>query len=253
MPIVCVASPKGGVGKTTLTATISVGLHRIGWRVLALDFDRQNSLRLHYELPSDDLPGIADDFAASRDWTQLVVEAPSGVYLVPFGMVAAADGARLSAHIGANPGWVRRQLSPFFEYRDLIMIIDMPPGPSVWDTELDTLADLHLVVLLADAVSLALVPRLQRGDFRLGGGASRRAAPGYVLNQIEPRRRLCRDVQAVARDLLGDRLFGTIHQDEAVAEAAACQSTVLDYAPESVAAHDIAAVANRVHDTLAPA
>jgi hypothetical protein len=43
----------------------------------------------------------------------------------------------------------------------------------------------------------------------------------------------------------------TAHQDEVVAEAAACRMTVLDCAPDSVAAHDMAAAANRVHDTLA--
>ncbi len=251
MPVVCVASPKGGVGKTTLAATLAVGLHRIGWRVLALDLDRQNALRLHYELPSDEVPGIADDFSDGRDWTELVIEAPSGVFLIPIGGAAAEDCARLAAHIGDNPGWLRRQLDPFFAYRDLIIVVDMPPGPSVYDAALDGLADLHLAVLLADAMSLALLPRLQRGDF--GGPGRNSAATGYVLNQMEPRRRLCRDVKTLAQEVLGDSLYGTVHHDEAVAEAAACQLTVLDYAPESVAAHDIAAVANRVHDMFAPA
>ncbi len=253
MPVVCVASPKGGVGKTTIAATIGAGLQRIGWRVLALDLDRQNALRLHYELPNDELPGIADDFTTGKDWTELVVEAPSGVFLIPFGMAGADDCQRLAGHIGANPGWIRRQLAPFFEYRDLVMVVDMPPGPSVYETEFAGLSDLRLAVLLADAMSLALLPRLQRGDFALDVGANERGKTGYVLNQIEPRRRLCRDVVALAQEVLGDDLYGAVHQDEAVAEAVACQLTVLDYAPDSVAAHDMAAVANRVHDSLAPA
>lgn len=88
------------------------------------------------------------------------------------------------------------------------------------------------------------------------GVGLRRIGPsrmGYVFNQIEPRRRLCRDVLALAHEVLGETLFGTVHHDEAVAEAVACQMTVLDYAPDSVAAHDMAVVANRVHDSLAPA
>jgi cellulose synthase operon protein YhjQ len=251
MPIVCVASPKGGAGKTTLAATLGVGLHRIGWRVLALDCDRENALRLHFEMPNDELPGIATALDDRQDWTDLVTETSCGVFVIPFGTAAAGDEARLSAHIGDNPGWVRRQLAPFFEYRDLAIVVDMPPGPSVYDSEIDTLADLHVAVLLADAISLALLPRLQRGDFA-GNGAGRKPSPtGYVLNQVEPRRRLCRDVLALAHEALGENLFGTVHQDEAVAEAAACQLTVLDYAPNSVAAHDMAAVANRVHDSLA--
>jgi len=253
MPVVCVASPKGGVGKTTLAATIGVGLHRIGWRVIALDCDRENALRLHFELSSDDPPGIANDGGAGRDWTELVIEAPSGVFVIPFGNVAARDSARLSAHIGDNPGYVRRQLTPFFEYRDLAVVVDMPSGPSVYEAEIDALADLHVAVLLADAMSLALLPRLQRGEFQCDNPSRKPSPVGYVLNQIEPRRRLCRDVLALAQEVLGETLFGTVHQDEAVAEAVACQLTVLDYAPDSVAAHDMAAVANRVHDSLAPA
>lgn len=253
MPVVSVASPKGGVGKTTLAATLGVGLRRIGWRVLALDCDRENALRLHFELAGDDLPGIANGGGVDRDWSELVVEAPNGVFVIPFGAVGAHDSTRLSAHIGGNPGWFRRQLAPFAEYRDLAVVIDMPPGPSVYDAEIGALADLHVAVLLPDAVSLALLPRLQRGDFACGAQSRRSSPTGFVLNQIEPRRRLCRDVLNVAQEVLGEALFGTVHQDEAVAEAVACRLTVLDYAPESVAAHDMAAVANRVHDTLAPA
>ena len=76
---------------------------------------------------------------------------------------------------------------------------------------------------------------------------------GYVLNQVDPRRQLCRDVLALSRDVLGEALYGMVHQDEAVAEAAACQLTVLDYAPDSVASQDVMAIASRVHGTLAPA
>ncbi len=252
MPVVCVASPKGGAGKTTLAATIGVALRRIGWRVLALDCDRENALRLHFELPSDELPGIANDGGAERDWTELAVETPSGVFVIPFGAAEASDSIRLTTLIGDNPGWVGRKLAPFFEYRDLAIVVDMPPGPSVYDAEIDTLADVHVAVLVADALSLALLPRFQRGDFGWGG-APRKSPTGYVINQVEPRHRLCRDVLVLGREVLGEALFGTVHHDEAVAEAVACRQTVLDYAPDSIAAHDIAAVANRIHDSLAPA
>lgn len=253
MPVVCVASPKGGAGKTTLAAAIGVGLRRIGWRVLALDCDRENALRLHFELPGEELPGIASDSGGRRDWTDLAVEASSGVFVIPFGAAASGDIMRLSALIGANPGWVGRQLAPFCEYSDLVIVVDMPPGPSVYDAEIDALADLHVAVLLADPMSLALLPRLQRGDFAGGVTARKSSATGYVINQVEPRSRLCRDVLALAQQALGESLLGVVHHDEAVAEAVACRQTVLDYEPGSAAAHDIATVANRIHDSLAPA
>jgi cellulose synthase operon protein YhjQ len=250
MPVVCFASPKGGVGKTTLTATVAVALHRLGWRVLAIDFDRQNALHLHFELPVEGVPGIADAVESGRDWTELVVETRAGIYLIPFGGVSAAGCLRVQSYVGQNPGWIRGQLEPFFEHRDVVVVADMPPGPSPYNVEVDPVTDLQMVVLLADAVSLALVPKLQNGDYLTDSTAERLAQTGYVLNQIEPQRQLCSDVIALSQDALGPDLFGQVHRDETVAEAVACQLTVLDYAPESVASRDIAALAERMHESL---
>lgn len=251
MPVVCFASPKGGVGRTTLTATVGVALHRLGWRVLAIDLDRQNALQLNFELP-DELPGIVDEIDSGRDWNELAVETPAGIFLIPFGAVSAADAMRVHSYVAQHPGWLRRQLTPFMEQPDLVVVVDMPPGPSGFNVELDPLADLHVLTLLADAMSLAVLPKLQQGGYLLTAAAEPAPQIGYVLNQVDPRRQLCCDVLALSRDVLGEALFGMVHQDEAVAEAAACQLTVLDYAPDSVASHDITAVAQRVHGSLAP-
>jgi len=176
------------VGKTTLTATAAVALHRLGWRVLAIDFDRQNELHLHFELPTEGVPGIADAVETGRDWTELVVETRAGVYLIPFGAVTATGCLKVQTHISRNPGWIRSQLEPFFEHRDVVVVADMPPGPSPYNVEVDPVTDLQMVVLLADAVSLALVPKLQSGDYLIDGAAERLAQTGYVLNQIELQR-----------------------------------------------------------------
>jgi cellulose synthase operon protein YhjQ len=251
MPLVCLASPKGGVGRTTLAATLGVALHRLGRQVVAVEVDRQNALRLNFELP-EELPGIADEIDSGRDWSDLMVETPAGIGLIPFGAVSAAQALRVSEHAAQNQDWLGRRLRPLLEQDDLVVVADMPAGPSAFNVEIDRLADLHLLPLLADAMSLALLPKLQHGDFVFAAG-ERMPTLGYVLNQVDPRRQLCRDVLALSRDVLGEALYGMVHQDEGVAEAAACQLTVLDYAPDSVASQDIMAIARRVHSTLAPA
>ena len=58
MPLICFASPKGGVGKTTLAANIADALRRQGRRVLAMDFDPQNTLRLHFGVGLSDTAGF---------------------------------------------------------------------------------------------------------------------------------------------------------------------------------------------------
>ena len=250
MPLVCIASPKGGVGRTTLAATIAVALRRLGRQVVAIDFDRQNALRLNFELP-EDLRGIAHEFDTNRAWRDLATETPSGIFVVPFGAVPVTEGASFHGYVAQRPGLLRDRLAALLAQPDLLVMADLPAGPTTVDSEIHELADLYLIVLLADAMSLALLPRLQHGEY-LSGTSGRRPPVGYVLNQIDPRRQLCRDVLALSRDVLGDAVYGIVHQDEGVAEAAACQLTVLDYAPDSVACQDIMALARRIHGSLAP-
>ena len=45
MTLICVASPKGGVGKTTLTANLAYTFQRQGFNVTVIDFDSQDALK----------------------------------------------------------------------------------------------------------------------------------------------------------------------------------------------------------------
>jgi len=252
MPFVCFASPKGGVGKTTLTANMGVALQRLGWHVLAIDFDLQNALRYHFELPPGEWRGIASEIDRQRDWTDLIVETRSGVLLIPFGAIPAAAGMAMTAYAATHPGWVKRQLTPFLGYDDLVVVADMPPGPSPYLAELGPVADMALAVLLADAASLTLLPKIRSGESFLDLQGRRGDRVGYVLNQVDQRRQLGRDVLALSEQVIGDELCGIVHQDEAVAEALACRLTVLEYAPNSVASHDLMAIARRLDRRLKP-
>jgi chromosome partitioning protein len=53
MRVVSVLNSKGGVGKTTLTANIGVGLAQLGYKVLLLDFDPQTNLTFSFYSPDE--------------------------------------------------------------------------------------------------------------------------------------------------------------------------------------------------------
>lgn len=42
--VIAVTNQKGGVGKTTTTANVAIGLERYGYKVLIVDFDPQGDL-----------------------------------------------------------------------------------------------------------------------------------------------------------------------------------------------------------------
>lgn len=68
MPLICFASPKGGVGKTTLAANVASQLARAGKQVMALDLAPQNTLRLHFGVALRDNGGFTKRLLQHPDW-----------------------------------------------------------------------------------------------------------------------------------------------------------------------------------------
>lgn len=250
MPLLSFASPKGGVGKTTLTANVGRELQRMGWQVVALDFDVQNSLRLHFGMPLSDARGFALREQRDKDWRQQMFETDCGVLLLPFGALTNAEAIEFETFLVRHPDWLAQRVRLFCESPDVLVLIDLPPGPSAYLDAVADLEDLHIAVLLSDATSIALLPKLESGEFFIGTGRRTGAPVHYLLNQVDIRRRLSRDVLTVMRARLRERLIGAIYRDESVPEAIASQQLVADFAPQSRASQDFAEIAQRVNGLL---
>lgn len=244
MALICVASPKGGVGKTTLASSLAYGIRREGFDVIALDFDPQNVLRLHLGLPLDDTGGFIGHLASGSDWLSLVIDTPARVGLLPYGAVSESQRLELNAAL-RTPGFIKDRLGAMLDLPRTVVIVDLPPGMSSALQAFSPLADLRLTTLLADAASLSLLPQVDQGRFfpesRKSGSLTR-----YVLNQFDPRLRLNREITEIARQRLGDELLAVIHRDEAVAEAIARQQPVFEHAPQSLAAEALNALVQDV-------
>ncbi len=91
MPVIVVANPKGGVGKTTLSTNIAGYLASRGHAVMLGDVDRQQSSRTWLSLRPAGLPRIAA-WEVSRDE---VVRPPKGITHVVLDTPAGLHGKRL--------------------------------------------------------------------------------------------------------------------------------------------------------------
>lgn len=250
MKVIAIISAKGGVGKTTVSANLASALARQGRTVLAVDLDPQNALGLHFALEPREMRGIARSTLAREDWRAVVLRSPSGVYALPYGVVNEDDRAVFEAGIDAQPDWLAHRLAQLGLPADAIVVLDTPPGPSVYLRQALAVAHLAIVVALPDAASYAALPLTQRLVQTYCAPRRDFIDTLYVVNQADNARQLARDVANVMRGSFGERLAGVIHQDPAVGEALASNATVLDYDRQSQATRDFAAVAAHVAAVL---
>lgn len=87
MPVIVVANPKGGVGKSTLSSNIAGHFARHGHAVMLGDVDRQQSSRLWLQLRDASLPriqswDITEDQIARppKGTTHVVLDTPAGLH-----------------------------------------------------------------------------------------------------------------------------------------------------------------------------
>jgi chromosome partitioning protein len=94
MPVIVVANPKGGVGKSTLATNVAGWLAAAGHAVMLGDVDRQLSSRQWLHLRPPQLPAIQGwDIAPDGD----VLRPPKGVTHVVLDTPAGLHGKRLDA------------------------------------------------------------------------------------------------------------------------------------------------------------
>ena len=93
MPVIVVANPKGGVGKSTLSTNIAGSLAAAGHAVMLGDVDRQQSARQWLALRPSNLPLIRTWDVSADD----VVRPPKGITHVVLDTPAGLHGKRLEA------------------------------------------------------------------------------------------------------------------------------------------------------------
>jgi cellulose synthase operon protein YhjQ len=257
MPLIAFASPKGGVGKTTLAANSAHEFARLGYRVVALDLDAQNALGMHFGADPYERAGfitsLKDHGDPKRAWQAHLQETPSGIALLAHGHATFAQTFAINADLIGRPELLIAPLRDILQDPQVVIIADTPPGPGVASSVIAAIVDYMVVVLLSDAASIVQLPKIDgRGMYR---GASGTPFPleriGFVVNQIDMRSRLSRAAAEAAERHLGARLLGRVYRDEHVPEALARQSSVADYAPASKAAQDMTAIALKIVESVA--
>jgi cellulose synthase operon protein YhjQ len=238
-PVVAVFSLAGGVGKTSLVATLGRALSGRGERVLLVDTAAYGLLPFFFGA-HDQRPGLLRTFSppgTSGDAPiQMVTVDPET--LGP--ETATQEG--LTAEIAKYSRGVSR------------VIVDLATASGATTRRVMRTAPLVLVPLVPDMNSVVSLSSIDSFFQHNGGTAGKPSLPYYVLNQFDSSLPLHLDIREVLREQLGDRLLPfVLRHAPAVSEALAEGMTVMDYAPNSTVAEDFGSLAGWVKSQSAPA
>ncbi|MDN7132750.1 cellulose biosynthesis protein BcsQ [Halomonas sp. MC140] len=243
MTLICVASPKGGVGKTTLTANLAYTFQRQGFNATVIDFDSQDALKLHFGIAFNDAQGYVVEAASTPYWGEMARTTASGIDVLAYGSTTREQRHRFETFLASDPRALYQALSGFYNSPNDVLIVDLPPGHSVALEAVCQLKPLCITVLMADSASLAVLPSIESGGF-YPESVGRHLY--YVVNQLDLRNDLSRDVYALLKERLKASLLGSVHRDAAVSEAHALQVSVLQHAHTSAVVNDIEAIAHNL-------
>lgn len=236
--IIAVANQKGGVGKTTTTINLGSALAMLGCRVLIVDLDPQgnastglgieteNREYTTYELLLEDID-LADVIQNTKSDGLCII--PATVDLSSADMELISNEKRSYLLHDA----LRQHAMDAFEF-DYILI-DCPPSLNLLTVNAMVAAHSVLVPLQSEFFALEGLSQLMLTirEVRQSANPNLRIE-GVVLTMYDARNNLSQQVEADARDNLGDLVFSTvIPRNVRVSEAPSYAMPVLDYDPAS--------------------
>jgi len=210
------ASCAGGVGKTTLCATVARVLSSRVGNVLLADRCRDGIIPYFFSLERQSAGGLQTAYPnAQRPGYQMTLVA------APYNEQPIA--AWLEQLQAASP----------------LTLLDLPtfnerPTPGALDR-----ASQVIVPLVPDVQSIASIARAEELSGLLEEGQNDRTL--FVLNRFDEVRPLHREIRAYLEKLLGDRLAPVaVRESDYIPEALSLGMTVIDHAPQAAVVKDFA-------------
>ena len=241
--IITLANHKGGVSKTTSTASIGACMARMGKKVLLIDLDGQANLTLYFIPNENEID--ASIFGSLVDGAPLPVKhVRENLDLIPSSLEMASAEIALT-NLLAREQLLSKLLEPIKQNYDYILI-DCPPSLGIVTTNAFLAADEIIVPMTPELLPLkgmrmldAFVSTLQRvkPNLRLGGVCIARFNHRKLNKVVE---------QAVKSRYEAITMKTRIRENIALAESAGSGQSIFEYDPHSNGAKDYQALTEEI-------
>lgn len=236
--IIAIANQKGGVGKTTTTINLGAALAEAGKRILLIDLDPQGNastgLGIGYDsrdVTTYDL--ISGDAGPSEAIQQTNVE---NLWIVPANTdLSSADIELISNEKRSFLLRDALRQTGMDEFAFDYVLIDCPPSLNILTVNAMVASDGVVVPLQSEFFALEGLSQLMLTIREIRDTANPNLRiEGIVLTMYDRRNNLSQQVEADARDNLGELVFQTmIPRNVRLSEAPSFAAPVLTYDPQS--------------------
>ncbi len=226
--VISIINQKGGVGKTTTTASLGYGLVQRGYKVLLIDLDPQADLSLHLGVPSpDELENTVSDLILDVikgeliDYSKYVLELDNNLYIIPSNIELA------SLETAMNDFFNKRYIVNSFleDIKDIFdyVIIDCPPSLGIYTTNALAASDSVIIPTQAQAFSRRGITHLLDTIKNIRRYNKNLHVEGILITQMQSDTMAAKAVRERIKSNYGDRvkIFDTTIPRSVVAEKAA--------------------------------
>ena len=245
--VIAITDQKGGVGKTTTCSAFCGGLTESGKRVLAVDLDPQGNLSFSLGADAEDGYTMYDVFKGNCTVKE-AIQCTDNCDVIPANILLS--GCELELTGVGREYLLREALSSVVDDYDYIMI-DTPPALSILTINAYTAADMLIIPMIAEILSLQGIAQLKETIFAVKKYYNKNLEiTGILLNKYNPRLVLTKEVEELAgmiAEQLGTKILGThISTNVSLAEAPAHGVCIMEYAPRSKATAEYRALIHEV-------
>ncbi len=229
--VICVASGKGGTGKTTISANLGVALAKMGRETIVMDADITLA-NLELILGMEGLPvTLQNVLAGEADISEAIYEGPGGVKIIPAGI--SLEGLRK-----ANPDKLEDVLTTLLDMADFI-ILDAPAGLEKSAIVALAASDEFLLVVNPEIASITDALKTKYIAERLGAKML-----GIVVNRVTKL-----SVEIAKKEIeaiLEGKVLAVVPEDSEVRKAAAFGQPVVIRNPKCPASRAMLELAGKI-------